>query len=1032
MKKLNIVRFSLTLMLSAALAATPLYPLRAIAQQESLWANNSLPTVSQIGLYEPYKWPPGVFCQEKTVAVYKNASNPQQPANMCTVEAGYGEVGDGFLKFKNTNRFLKIDTTFVGGTLHIPNTDSMYVIKSSSGKTYMHAYDNPAASLYLSTGTNGWSLVYRSPSTTDWTLKDDNNQPIMIRQYAVSKNGHYMAIEVANGIIRFDTITRQFFKFTTNAPAYGIGKDPTLHMAISNDGQYVAVSGQNYGENLDVYDLSSCAPPATQNSIDVATGCKGKRLTDFMKAELPNFKGGFQLEFNADATQLLMNAAGGRTLLQAPNTTPYYISYLGLGDSFSSGEGAYSYLPGTDGDSQPGDGIDTAKEKCHISSLAYPTIVSNIAGLVYSDFKNIACSGATTVDITSRDSKYKGQQGRLNTDDTDLLESIKRSAVYNFTPGRTAQIEFVEKYKPSAITLTIGGNDIKFAGNLNTCVISIDTCPLASDPATKRGLFETIQRQFDNLVGLYKKLHDASPSTKIYVVGYPNFVGNATTCEINALLIDPAEKMLVKEAVHYMNNVIDAAASKAGAYYVDIEDSLAGKELCSESPDKAFNGIMFGDDLYGAIGNESFHPNALGHSLMAQAITSKIGNILTHQPCPDASQVLCPDDTVNTPALPASVTSATKPIYIPTPTQFSNSSIITKEQSSISLDLSNLKPGQGIAFELHSDPVNLGSATVGPDGKLNVNLQIPSDIPAGFHTLHAYTTNLADEKVDLYQHLTILGVEGDRDEDGIADAEDPCPFVQPANNDKDFDGIDDACDGEITEPMDTTPPTVAGEPDKQPNEFGWYNSDVTINWSASDTEPSSGTSTTPPPTPVEQEGTSTYTSQESCDPAGNCSAGSIEIRLDKTAPTLGPPSWTRNPKQLAENTTLDIPVSDTLSGIHTAEYFVGDDPGTGNATPVTTENNTITLTFDGTLPIGTYNVGLRAKDLAGNWSQTVTTQLVVAEPVTQPSDNSSPQMSIMSILQNIVLNVVNTIKNKLQKSPIINLLKGVFASLLSL
>jgi hypothetical protein len=87
--------------------------------------------------------------------------------------------------------------------------------------------------------------------------------------------------------------------------------------------------------------------------------------------------------------------------------------------------------------------------------------------------------------------------------------------------------------------------------------------------------------------------------------------------------------------------------------------------------------------------------------------------------------------------------------------------------------------------------------------------------------------------------------------------------------------------------VDHTPPTVAGTPDRAPDSNGWYNHNVTITWSAVDPAPSSGTPSTPAPTTASTEGQSvTYTSGLSCDPAHNCGTGSLQLSLDKTAPTV--------------------------------------------------------------------------------------------------------------------------------------------------
>ncbi|MFI7284122.1 hypothetical protein ACIBOV_28070, partial [Micromonospora chersina] len=87
--------------------------------------------------------------------------------------------------------------------------------------------------------------------------------------------------------------------------------------------------------------------------------------------------------------------------------------------------------------------------------------------------------------------------------------------------------------------------------------------------------------------------------------------------------------------------------------------------------------------------------------------------------------------------------------------------------------------------------------------------------------------------------------------------------------------------------VDDRPPIVRGKPDREPNAADWYNAPVTITWSSVDPAPSSGTPTTPRPTVVDTEGADqVVTSDESCDPAGNCATGQLKVSIDTTAPTI--------------------------------------------------------------------------------------------------------------------------------------------------
>lgn len=117
---------------------------------------------------------------------------------------------------------------------------------------------------------------------------------------------------------------------------------------------------------------------------------------------------------------------------------------------------------------------------------------------------------------------------------------------------------------------------------------------------------------------------------------------------------------------------------------------------------------------------------------------------------------------------------------------------------------------------------------------------------------------------------------------------------------------------------DTAPPVVTGTPDRPANANGWYNGDVVIHWTSVDPDLSSGTPTRPPDTVASAEGQNVvYTSQPSCDPAGNCATGSITLSIDKATPTI---SGSASPAPDANgwnntDVTVTFSCSDALSGV---------------------------------------------------------------------------------------------------------------------
>ncbi|MBI5357359.1 hypothetical protein HZB74_00705 [Candidatus Saccharibacteria bacterium] len=166
---------------------------------------------------------------------------------------------------------------------------------------------------------------------------------------------------------------------------------------------------------------------------------------------------------------------------------------------------------------------------------------------------------------------------------------------------------------------------------------------------------------------------------------------------------------------------------------------------------------------------------------------------------------------------------------------------------------------------------------------------------------------------------------------------------------------------------DVTPPVVTGTPDRAANSFGWYNADVTINWESNDPAPSSGSPNVPSATVASTEGINTFTSGQSCDPAGNCSTGSIQLSIDKTLPTS---NFSGNQLILRFlGRTISGSASDSISGVHSVVLSSG-------STSLSSQDGGISLSCTGgncswsanrsRLPSGLRNYTLTVTDFAGN------------------------------------------------------------------
>ena len=481
---------------------------------------------------------------------------------------------------------------------------------------------------------------------------------------------------------------------------------------------------------------------------------------------------------------------------------PAKLDYLALGDSYSSGEGDTEknnatgqkyYRQLTDVNEDKKQGIPG--EKCHISTRSYPYKLAQYMELKQTGTKQwdtVACSGATIYDLNGSNSGgYDGQNDRLR--DYADKNTLQKMALNEMIPGRVKQIEFVKKYQPKVITLTAGGNDVDFGGKITTCVHyikSIGTCDWAKDEMDTLG--SQIKGQFDRLVGLYKELKAASPGAKIYAIGYPQFITDAepAACGLNAGAIDLDERRMIVRATQYMNKVIEAAARKAGVKYVDISQALNGGKMCEKHQ-------IYMTGIVGLGKQESYHPNKFGHTMIFVEIAKQLNHesLLTYSKYPSAG-----DESVNAPSsiyfdkdAPSSVNT----------TMLANSKPSKGSEQKVALAKNSLQPGSSARIEIRSKPVDLGSYTVLNDGSMKETITIPDNIPAGYHTLFIYGKSASGEDIKITQTLLVTSKDKeDLDDNGIKDANQPCgAFLKTSGKDEDLDGIDDACDPKITDPI---------------------------------------------------------------------------------------------------------------------------------------------------------------------------------------------------------------------------------------
>lgn len=130
---------------------------------------------------------------------------------------------------------------------------------------------------------------------------------------------------------------------------------------------------------------------------------------------------------------------------------------------------------------------------------------------------------------------------------------------------------------------------------------------------------------------------------------------------------------------------------------------------------------------------------------------------------------------------------------------------------------------------------------------------------------------------------------------------------------------------------DSVNPNVTGTPDREPNNYGWYNDDVTVSFSATDEGSGVNEGTVTAPVTVSVDGEHVITGS-AADNAGNIDSDSVTVKLDKTPPEI----TVEDGGTYKLNQSVGWTASDSLSGLETASDGTIDTSSVGTKTQVIT------------------------------------------------------------------------------------------------
>jgi lysophospholipase L1-like esterase len=254
---------------------------------------------------------------------------------------------------------------------------------------------------------------------------------------------------------------------------------------------------------------------------------------------------------------------------------------LALGDSYSSGEGAGDYEPGT----------NTPSNGCHRSRSAWPALFARERRL--QALPSLACSGATVTDVLT--GRKHGETER------------QRSQL-----GRIAR-------SPDVLTITIGGNDLGFRSVLERCMAVNCIHRGADDPLDAK-----IDALALRLPDVYRAIQAAAPGGRVVVVDYPRLFPDSDpsdptpNCAAEGL-ISPAEGNYLNRKVERADVAILDAAREAGVDAIDVSNALEGGQLSCSGKQYLNHASPQLKVLSG-----SFHPNADGQERLARVVSAHL------------------------------------------------------------------------------------------------------------------------------------------------------------------------------------------------------------------------------------------------------------------------------------------------------------------------------------------------------------------------------------------------------------------------
>ncbi|MEV0094897.1 SGNH/GDSL hydrolase family protein [Streptomyces sp. NPDC050738] len=250
------------------------------------------------------------------------------------------------------------------------------------------------------------------------------------------------------------------------------------------------------------------------------------------------------------------------------------LTYVALGDSYAA---APLVRP-----------TDVSNLRCMRSLADYPHVAARALGAALTD---VSCSGATADHLSS--SQFTGTVPQYNalSKDTDV------------------------------VSITIGGNDTTMFQLALSCVNVLPeplgaSCARTNTDGGTDKVAAAIDAWAPTFGTVLDAIHAKAPHAEVYVVGYGNYLRSGGCYPAQPFWGEDAD--YVQGKVDHLGGVLEQAAARHGATFVDTKALGVGHDACAAPADRYMEGAVSTRDAF------PLHPNADGSQVIGRALAASV------------------------------------------------------------------------------------------------------------------------------------------------------------------------------------------------------------------------------------------------------------------------------------------------------------------------------------------------------------------------------------------------------------------------